>query len=51
MNGGSGNDLIDFRHSSINFGDLVLKGEAGDDVIYASGGNDTLWGGVGQNSL
>ncbi len=29
----------------------VLKGGAGDDILYGLGGNDSLWGGAGDNVL
>lgn len=60
INAGDGNDIIDLTHDLYSYGDIVLNGEGGNDILWSSSGNDTLdggsgndnlWGGVGNDTL
>ena len=50
---GSGDDIIDLTSDTFDMGgtNTTLKGEAGDDVLWAAEGNDTLEGGAGNDTL
>ena len=50
---GDGDDIIDLTSDTFDMGgtNITLKGEAGDDVIWAAEGNDTLEGGTGNDTL
>ena len=50
---GKGDDLIDLTSSvfSLEDQDLLIMGEAGNDIIWAAEGNDTLDGGIGNDTL
>ena len=50
---GSGDDIIDLTSDTFDMGgtNITLKGEAGDDVLWAAEGNDTLEGGAGNDTL
>jgi Ca2+-binding RTX toxin-like protein len=43
LSGGDGNDAV--------FGEHLLRGDAGDDLLVAEGTNDVLWGGTGNDVL
>jgi len=52
INGGSGDDIIDITSPDTQLSyDMVINGEDGDDVIWASSGKDTLNGGDGNDVL
>ena len=51
IDAGSGNDVIDLTHTSLEYGDIIMNGEDGDDYLWASVGNDTLNGGNGVDNL
>jgi len=50
---GDGDDIIDLTSDTFDMGgtNITLKGEAGDDVLWAAEGNDTLDGGSGDDTL
>jgi len=50
---GSGDDIIDLTSDTFDMGgtNITLKGEAGDGVLWAAEGNDTLEGGAGNDTL
>ena len=50
---GDGDDIIDLTSDTFDMGgiNIALKGEAGDDVLWAAEGNDTLDGGIGDDIL
>ena len=52
INGGTGDDIIDLtsQNTSISTA-MMINGEAGSDVIWASAGDDTLNGGEGNDVL
>jgi VCBS repeat-containing protein len=49
VEGGNGNDLIDGR--GVRYGNLTLKGGAGNDKLFGGKGNDLLDGGTGCDIL
>jgi Ca2+-binding RTX toxin-like protein len=49
--GNGGNDVIDLTSSVYSYGDVLLDGGAGDDVLWSSAGHDTLLGGDGNDNL
>jgi len=50
---GSGDDIIDLTSDTFDMGgtNITLKGEAGDDVLWAAEGDDILEGGLGNDIL
>ena len=52
INGGAGDDIIDLTSPNTSISTaMVINGEAGSDVIWASAGDDTLNGGEGNDVL
>ena len=51
INAGAGNDMVDLTSSRFAYGDVLIKGGAGNDVLWASSGNDILQGGDGNDQL
>jgi Ca2+-binding RTX toxin-like protein len=48
---GNGNDLVDLTSLRYSYGDCLLDGGAGNDVLWANAGNDVLLGGSGNDKL
>lgn len=48
INAGDGNDYVEVRESLI---DVTVNGEAGNDYIATSGGDDTITGGLGDDQI
>jgi Ca2+-binding RTX toxin-like protein len=48
---GSGNDIIDLTSQIYVYGDVILDGGEGKDVLWAGSGNDRLIGGAGNDLL
>ncbi len=51
INAGDGNDIADFTHDEFSYGDIIINGEGGNDVLWSSSGQDTLDGGAGNDNL
>lgn len=60
IDAGDGNDIVDLTHTDYSYGDIVINGGTGDDLLWSSTGNDmidggdgadNLWGGVGNDTL
>ncbi len=51
IDAGEGNDVVDLTSKIYAVGDIEVNGEAGDDVLWTSSGNDTLSGGEGNDSI
>ncbi|MBK9327636.1 MAG: putative Ig domain-containing protein [Hydrogenophilales bacterium] len=49
--GGGGNDIIDLTSQIYVYGDVILDGGEGKDVLWAGSGNDRLIGGAGNDLL
>ena len=47
---GDGNDVVNLG-GTVNYGDIIVDGGAGNDTIWLSSGNDTLIGGAGNDDL
>jgi Ca2+-binding RTX toxin-like protein len=48
---GAGNDLVDLTSFDFALGAVRIEGEDGDDLLWASAGDDTLLGGSGRDEL
>lgn len=48
---GDGDDVVDLTSSRFGYGDVVIDGGIGNDVLWSSAGNDTLTGGDGNDTL
>ncbi len=48
---GEGRDLVDLRSTRFSYGDVILDGGEGNDVLRAASGNDVLLGGRGNDEL
>ncbi len=51
IDAGAGNDVIDLTSTRFSYGDVVLDGGTGNDVLWANAGNDVLFGGDGSDTL
>lgn len=51
INAGAGDDVIDLTSLTFSYEDVVLNGEAGNDVLWSGDGDDTLNGGEGDDNL
>ncbi|MDP1734100.1 MAG: calcium-binding protein, partial [Sulfuritalea sp.] len=48
---GDGDDVVDLTSSRFGYGDVIIDGGLGNDVLWSSVGNDTLSGGDGNDTL
>jgi Ca2+-binding RTX toxin-like protein len=48
---GAGNDAVDLTSFDFALGAVRIEGEEGDDLLWASAGDDTLLGGLGRDEL
>jgi Ca2+-binding RTX toxin-like protein len=48
---GDGDDIVDLTSSRFGYGDVIVDGGLGNDVLWSSAGNDTLSGGDGNDTL
>lgn len=51
IDAGWGDDLVDLSSVRYAYGDVTLRGGAGNDILWANAGNDTLQGGDGNDTL
>lgn len=51
VEGGNGNDIIDFTSTKFSYSDVTFKGGDGNDVLWSSTGNDMNYGGNGNDKL
>lgn len=51
INVGDGDDIVDLTSTRYTYGDVLIKGGAGDDVLWANAGRDVLQGGIGSDVL
>ncbi len=51
IDAGDGDDVVDLTSSRFGFGDVIIDGGLGNDVLWSSAGNDTLNGGDGNDTL
>lgn len=51
IDAGTGDDVVDLTSPTYALGDMLIKGGAGNDVLWASSGNDILQGGDGCDRL
>ena len=49
--GEGGDDVVDLTSTRFDYGNAILEGGAGADVLWSSSGNDGLIGGAGNDSL
>ena len=48
---GGGNDFVDLTSRAFAYGDVLIEGGAGNDIIWSSAGNDVLRGGAGNDVI
>ncbi len=48
---GNGGQIIDLTSTRVSYGDVMIHGGTGDDVLMSSAGNDVLNGGLGNDYL
>ena len=46
-----GNDIVDLTSKRYSYGDITINGGSGNDVLWASGGNDVVRGGSGNDKM
>jgi hypothetical protein len=51
IDGGFGDDVVDLTSKRYSYGDVTVKGGAGDDVLWTNTGDDLLDGGAGDDEL
>ncbi len=51
FNAGADGDIINLAHSTINYGNVLIRGSEGDDLLWANNGNDNLLGGDGNDIM
>jgi Ca2+-binding RTX toxin-like protein len=51
IDAGEGDDVVDLTSSRFGYGDVIIDGGLGNDVLWSSAGNDSLSGGVGNDML
>lgn len=51
IDGKGGDDIIDLTSPLLSYGDVILAGREGNDVLWSSSGDDALYGGVGNDHL
>jgi Ca2+-binding RTX toxin-like protein len=51
IDAGAGNDIVDLTEWGRAYGDIIVNGEEGNDVIWTSSGNDTINGGTGDDNI
>ncbi len=51
MDMGGGHDVVDLLSANYAYGDVILRGESGNDWLRSGSGNDTLYGGTGNDYL
>jgi Ca2+-binding RTX toxin-like protein len=50
MTMGAGDDVVNLGSSRVLYGDVVINGGTGNDVMWSSAGNDYLFGGAGNDT-
>lgn len=48
---GDGGDVINLAHETLTYGDVVILGGAGDDILWANVGNDQIIGANGNDII
>lgn len=48
---GNGGDIINLAHDTYTYGDVTILGGAGDDILWANVGNDTITGANGNDII
>ena len=48
---GGGNDLVDLTSPAFAYGDVLVEGGGGNDIIWSSAGDDLLHGGAGNDRI
>jgi len=51
INAGQGGDVLNFAHGTVTYGNVIMRGATGDDVLWGNIGNDTLSGSDGSDNL
>ena len=48
---GGGDDVVDLLSAIYSYGDVIIRGETGNDWLRSGSGNDTMYGGTGNDTL
>ncbi len=51
INAGGGDDVVDLTEFDLEYGDIIINGEGGNDHLWSSSGNDTINGGTGNDHI
>ena len=51
FNAGAGGDFISVAHADISYGDVIIRGAAGDDILWGNDGNDDISGAAGNDII
>lgn len=46
-----GGDIIILADSTIDYGDVIIRGGSGDDILWSNSGNDQVFGGNGDDNI
>lgn len=51
INASEGGDIINFAFIQTNYGNLIMRGAGGDDILWGNAGDDTLLGADGNDNI
>ncbi len=51
FNAGADGDIIILADANVNYGNVIIRGSTGDDVLWSNNGNDTVLGGDGDDTI
>jgi Ca2+-binding RTX toxin-like protein len=51
INAGDGNDVVNLTSATLGYGNVILNGGNGADILWANAGDDLLMGGAGTDQL
>lgn len=51
FNAGADGDVIILADANVNYGNVIIRGSTGDDILWSNNGNDTILGGEGGDTI
>jgi len=51
IDAGDGNDVVDLTYDTLEYGDVIMNGGAGNDHLWSSSGDDLINGGTGNDHI
>lgn len=51
IHAGAGNDIVDLSSETIEYGDVLVDGGDGNDILWTNSGDDTVYGGNGNDQI